>query len=77
MNNSVFGKTMENLRNRVEVKIVRARDENKIRKPVSDPSFHSFALFSYDMAGIHMKKKRLVSNKPVYTGMRFSRTARS
>ena len=31
MNNSVFGKTMENLRNRVEVKIVRAWDENKIR----------------------------------------------
>jgi len=46
MINSVFGKTMENLRNRVDVKIVRARDENKIRKLVSDPSFHSFELFS-------------------------------
>jgi len=41
MKNSVFGRTMENLRNRVEVKIVRAWDENKIRKLVSDPSFHS------------------------------------
>ena len=69
MNNSVFGKTMENLRNRVEVKIVRAWDENKIRKLVSDPSFHSFALFSHDTAGVHMNKKRLVLNKPVYTGM--------
>ena len=69
MNNSVFGKSMENLRNRVEAKIVRARNENKIRKLVSDPSFHSFELFSHDMAGIHMKKKRLVLNKPVYTGM--------
>ena len=69
MNNSVFGKTMENLRNRVEVEIVRAWDENKIRKLVSDPSFHSFEHFSHDMAGIHMKKKRLVLNKPVYKGM--------
>ena len=69
MNNSVFGKTMENLRNHVEVKIVRAWEANKIRKLVSDPSFHSFELFSHDMAGVHMNKKRLVLNKPVYTGM--------
>ena len=69
MNNSVFEKTMENLRNRVEVQIVRAWEVNKIRKLVSDPSFHSFELFSHDMAGVHMNKKRLVLNKPVYTGM--------
>jgi len=56
MNNSVFGKAMESLRYRVEVKIVRAWDESKIRKLVSDPPFHSFVLFSHDMAGIHMKK---------------------
>ena len=69
MNNSVFGKTMENLRNRVDVKIVRAWEQNKIRKLVSDPSYDRFALFSNDMAGIHMHKRRLVLNKPVYKGM--------
>ena len=69
MNNSVFGKTMENLRNRVDVKIVRAREANKIRKLVSDPSYSRFALFSNDMAGIHMQKRGLVLNKPVCTGM--------
>ena len=69
MNNSVFGKTMENLRNRVDVKIVRAWEQNKIRKLVSDPAYDRFALFSNDMAGIHMHKRRLVLNKPVYTGM--------
>jgi len=69
MNNSVFGKTMGNLRNRVDVKIVRAHEANKIRKLVSDPSYSRFALFSNDMAGIHMHKRRLVLNKPVYTGM--------
>ena len=69
MNNSVFSKTMENLRSRVEVKIVRAWEANKIRKLVSDTSFHSFELVSHDMAGVHMNKKRLVLSKPVYTGM--------
>ena len=69
MNNSVFGKTMENLRNRVDVKIVRRWEEDKVRKLVSDPSYSRFALFSNDMAGIHMHKRRLVLNKPVYTGM--------
>ena len=69
MNNSVFGKTMENLRNRVDVKIVRAWETNKIRKLVSDPSYDRFTLFSHDMAGVHMHKRRLVLNNPVYTGM--------
>ena len=69
MNNSVFGKTMENLRNRVDGKIVRAWEANKIRKLVSDPSYDHFKVFSNDMAGIHMHKRRLVLNKPVYTGM--------
>ena len=69
MNNSVFGKTMENLRNRVDVKIVRAWENGKLRKLVSSPSFGRFTIFGNDMAGIHMHKTRLVLNKPVYTGM--------
>jgi len=60
---------MENLLNRVDVKIVRAREANKIQKLVSDPSYSRFALFSNDTAGIHMHKRRLVLNKPLYTGM--------
>ena len=69
MNNSVFGKTMENLRNRTDVKIVRERETDKIRKLVSSPSFDRFTIFGNDMAGIHMHKTRLVLKKPVYTGM--------
>ena len=69
MNNSVFGKTMENLQNHVDVKIVRAWEANKICKLVSDPSNDRFTLFSNNMAGIHMHKTRLVLNKPVNTGM--------
>ena len=69
MNNTVFGKTMENLRNRTDVKIVRERETNKIRKLVSSPSFDRFRIFGNDMAGIHMHKTQLVLNKPVYTRM--------
>ena len=69
MNNSVFGKTMENLRNRVDVKIVRAWENDKIRKLVSSPNYNRHTIFGNDMAGIHMNKTRLVLNKPVYTGM--------
>ena len=63
MNDSVFGKTMENLRNRTDVKI------DKIRKLVSSPSFDRFTIFGNDMVGIHVHKTKLVLNKPVYTGM--------
>ena len=69
MNNSVFGKTMENLRNRVDVKIVREWENGKIRKLLSSPSFDRFTIFGNYMAGIHMRKTKLVLNKPAYTGM--------
>ena len=69
MNNSMFGKTMENLRNCVDIKIVRAWETDKIRKLTSSPSDDRYTIFGNDMAGIHMHKTKLVLNKPVYTGM--------
>ena len=60
---------MENLRNRVDVKIVTDWETDQIRKLVSSPSFDRFSIFGNDMAGIHMHKTRLVLNKPVYTGV--------
>ena len=69
MYNSVFGKTMENLRNRTDVKIVCEWETDKIRKLMSSPSFDRFTIFGNGMAGIHVHKTRLVLNKPVYTGM--------
>ena len=69
MNNSVFGKTMENLRNRTVVKLVRAGEEAKLRKLLSNPLFASAAVFGESLAGIQMHKERILMNKPVYTGM--------
>ena len=69
MNNSVFGKTMENLRNGVDIKIVRSNETDKIRKLVASPLYSRHVMFSKDLVGIDMRKSRLLLNKPVYTGM--------
>lgn len=69
MNNSVFGKTMENLRKRVDVKLVRGNEEDKLRRLIASPAFARASIFDDDLAGIQMHKSRLVLNKPVYVGM--------
>ena len=68
MNNSVFGKTMENIRNRVDVKLVNT--EEKLKKLVAKPNFKGPPkIFSENLVSIHMKKTSLTMNKPVYLGM--------
>ena len=67
MNNSVFGKTMENIRNRVNVKLVNAGD--KFKKLVAKPNFLSRKIFNENLVSVHMKKTSLTMNKPVYLGM--------
>ena len=69
MNNSVFGKTMENLRKRVDVKLVRSHEEDKMRRLIADPSFARATVFDGDLAAIHMHKTSLLLNRPVYVGM--------
>ena len=66
MNNSVFGKTMENIRNRKDVKLV--NNEEKARKLISKPNYNSCKIFSENLISVHMKKTSLVMNKPVYLG---------
>ncbi|CAB3983464.1 Hypothetical predicted protein [Paramuricea clavata] len=66
MNNAVFGKTMGNLRKRVNVKLV--YDETKLSKLTDRPSFDSFCIFSEDLAAVNMKKTKLYLNRPIYVG---------
>ena len=66
MNNSVFGKTMENIRNRVNVKLV--NNEEKARKLIAKPNYRSCKICSENLISVHMKKTSLVMNKPVYLG---------
>ena len=67
MNNSVFGKTMENIRNRVNVQLVTSRE--KFKKLVAKPNFRSRKIFNENLVSVHMKKTSLTMNKPVYLGM--------
>ncbi|XP_069134582.1 uncharacterized protein [Argopecten irradians] len=66
MNNSVFGKTMENLRKRMDVKLVNS--EKKAMKLTCKPTFHEFRIFSEDLVGVHMLKSKLYLNRPIYVG---------
>ena len=69
MNNSVFGKTMENLRKRVDVKLARSHEEDKLRRLIASPAFARANIFDDDLAAIQVHKSRLVLNRPVYVGM--------
>ena len=67
MNNSVFGKTMENLRKRVDVRLV--TDEKKLFKLTSKPTYVSSKIFNEDLVAIHKIKETLTLNRPAYVGM--------
>ena len=69
MNNSVFGKTMENLRKRVNVNLVRSLEEDKLRRIIASPAFARANIFDDDLAAIQVHKSKLVLNRPVYVGM--------
>ena len=71
MNNSVFGKTIENVRNYVDVKLV--TNEKQARKLICKPNFRHHNIFceKSNFAAIHMDKTKVLLNKPVYVGMQY------
>ena len=66
MNNSVFGKTMENVPNHRDIKLV--TKNQKRNKLVSEPNYHTSKHFSEDLMAIEMRKTKVVMSKPVYLG---------
>ena len=67
MNNAVYGKTMENLRNRIDVKLV--SNKKCYLKWTSKPSNMSHKIFNNDLIAISKNKVTLTLNKPEYIGM--------
>ena len=66
MNNSVFGKTIENIRKRQNIILVDNRQ--KAAKLTSRPNFDRATIFDKNLIAVHMKKTEVYFNKPVYVG---------
>ena len=66
MNNSVFGKTIENIRKRQNIVLV--DDRKKAAKLTSRPNFERATIFDKNLIAVHMKKTEVYFNKPVYVG---------
>ena len=66
MNNSVFGKTIENIRKRQNVLLV--DDRRKAEKLTTKPNFKGATIFDRNLTAVHMKKTEVYFNKPIYVG---------
>ena len=66
MNNTVFGKTLENVRKHRNIKLVTT--EKRRNKLVSEPNYHAIIGFSENLVAIEMKKTKVKMNKPIYLG---------
>ena len=66
MSNAVFGKTMENMRNHRNVKLVIT--ERRRNYLVSEPNYDTAMFITENLLAIEMKNQILM-NKPVYLGL--------
>ena len=67
LNNTVFGKTMENVRKHKDIKLVTT--ERRRNYLVSEPNYHTAKFFTEHMLAIEMKKTEILMNKPACLGL--------
>lgn len=60
---------MENVRKRVDIKIVRSDERKKIRKLIASPLLAGCMQFTNKLAGVSTNKDSVKLDKPVYAGM--------
>ena len=66
MNNSVFGKTIENIRKRQNIELV--DNCKKALQKVNQPNFQRATIFDKHFIAVHMKRQEFKFDKPVYVG---------
>ena len=67
MCNAVFGKSMENVRNRVNFKLV--NNNEQLQKYLNKPTLLDTTTYHPDLlVGVHFKKSVIKLDKPIYTG---------
>ena len=67
MNNSIFGKTLENIRNRVDIRLISS--DKVAQKLAAKPSYDRCTIFDENLIAFHMKKTKICFNKQVYLSM--------
>ena len=66
LNNAVYGKTMENMRKRIKIRIV--KNSQDFIKYTSRPTCINWKVFENNLVAFHEKKISLTLNKPIYVG---------
>ena len=67
MNNAVFEKTMEDIRNHTDIKsVTTGKRRNRL---ASEPNYHTTKYFSENLMTIEMKKANVKMSKPIFVGM--------
>ena len=74
LNNAVYGKTMENMRKRIKIRIV--KNSQDFIKYTSRPTCVNWKVFKNNLAAIHEKKISLTLNKPIYVGFTVLETSK-
>lgn len=70
MNNAVFGKTMENVRRRINIHLLRTEEEeDRILLATAKPTYVRHVLFDNGLAAVENRKTKVMLTKPVYVGM--------
>ncbi|XP_031359203.1 uncharacterized protein LOC116182803 [Photinus pyralis] len=69
MNNAVFGKTMENVRKRVNIKLLTQwKGRYGAESYIAKPEFKSCAIFNENLVAVELNKLEIYLNKPIYVG---------
>ena len=78
MSNACFGKTMENVRNRVSMSFVTSnsawgdhavKHDRTVERKIASPLYDGHIIYNEDLVAIKQKKKEIMLNKPIYAGM--------
>jgi hypothetical protein len=67
MNNSVFGKTMENVRKHKNIELVHRED--RLRKLSAKPTYKHTTIFQEDLVAVELLQTKVKLCKPSYSGM--------